>query len=51
MGKFVDGVRELLQPFGHIPVQAGVGSEVGKPDTHELCPTCLLVRLAPHRRK
>jgi hypothetical protein len=46
--RFVDRVRALLAPFGHLPIQVGPDSKDGKPNREPtLCPACLLVRLAP----
>ena len=44
--RFIEDLRELLQPFGHIPIDVlapGEGSDRGS--APDLCPTCLLVRL------
>lgn len=46
---FLAELRELLQPFGHIPIEVFrpvEGTRAEEPDSsRELCPTCLLARL------
>ena len=50
--KFVDEVRALLKPYGHLPLVVGRNQAGGKPNlTHPLSPACLLVRLAPAGRR
>ncbi|MCA8944147.1 MAG: hypothetical protein KDB80_16400 [Planctomycetes bacterium] len=44
--KFFDRLRELIAPFGHVPMQVGADTTDGKPLLEpELCPMCLLARL------
>jgi hypothetical protein len=44
--------RQLLKPWGHLPLQVGKHLPSGKPNlTHVLSPACLLVRLAPAGKK
>ena len=46
--KWVDEVRALVKPYGHLPLSVGPHGKDGKPSTkHELSPACLLARLAP----
>lgn len=48
VSKWVDEVRALLKPYGHLPLSVGPHGKDGKPSTrHELSPACLLARLAP----
>lgn len=48
---FLEELRQLFEPFRHIPVDvAPRGQEPGL-TVPELCPMCLLVRLAPPGRK
>lgn len=46
---FVNQVRELLKPFGGLPLDV-VPQIKGVPATPELSPACLLTRLAPGKR-
>lgn len=47
-GKFLDEVRALLKPYGHVPLDVGPHLPGGKVNlAHPLSPACLLVRLAP----
>jgi hypothetical protein len=47
-GKFLDEVRALLKPYGHLPLDVGPHGANRKPNLkHVLSPACLLVRLAP----
>jgi hypothetical protein len=47
-GKFIDEVRSLLKPYGHLPLEVGPHGSGKKPNLkHVLSPACLLVRLAP----
>ena len=49
---FVATVRELLQPYGHLPLEVGKHLPSGKPNlTHPLSPASLLVRLLPAGKK
>ena len=46
--KWVDEVRALVKPYGHLPLTVGPHGKDGKPSNkHELSPACLMVRLAP----
>lgn len=48
VAKFLDEVRALLKPYGHLPLDVGphlAGRKVNL--AHPLSPACLLVRLAP----
>lgn len=51
--KFVDEVRAMLKPFGHLPVTVGKDEARNKAglarpnQQHALCPACCLVRLGP----
>lgn len=46
--KFVDELRALLKPYGHLPLEVGAHLSSGKPNLkHVLSPACILVRLAP----
>lgn len=46
--KWVDELRALVKPYGHLPLTVGPDGKNGKPSTkHELSPACLLARLAP----
>jgi len=46
--KWVDEVRALLKPYGHLPLSVGPHGKSGKPsEKHLLSPACLLARLAP----
>lgn len=46
--KWVDELRALVKPYGHLPLSVGPHGKAGKPSTkHELSPACLLARLAP----
>lgn len=47
-GRFLDEVRALLKPWGHLPLDVGPHLPSRKPNLkHTLSPACLLVRLAP----
>ena len=51
--KFVDEVRAMLKPFGHLPITVGKDEApnkagLAKPNMgHALCPACNLIRLGP----
>ncbi len=46
--RFVERVRVILAPFGHLPIHVGPDPADGKPILEPvLCPSCLLVRLGP----
>ena len=46
--KWVDELRALVKPYGHLPLSIGPHGKGGKPSTkHLLSPACLLARLAP----
>ncbi len=46
--KWVDEVRALLKPYGHLPLSVGPHGKSGKPsEKHLLSPACLMARLAP----
>jgi len=48
VSKWVDEVRALVKPYGHLPLSVGPHGKDGKPSNkHELSPACLLARLAP----
>ena len=48
VGKFLDEVRALLKPYGHLPLDVGPHLSGRKVNLeHPLSPACLLVRLAP----
>lgn len=50
--EFVARVRELLQPYGHLPLEVGKHLPSGRPNTaHPLSPAALMVRLLPAGRK
>lgn len=50
--QWLDEVRALLAPFGHLPQQVGKDGGGRKPDlTHPLCPACCLLRLGPAPKK
>ncbi|MCB9878281.1 MAG: hypothetical protein H6835_11845 [Planctomycetes bacterium] len=52
VAKFLDEVRALLKPYGHLPLSVGPHLGGGKPNqTHVLSPACLLVRLAPASKR
>ena len=49
--KFLDGLKELLAPFGHLPQRVNTDLPSGKPRLEPLlCPACLVVRLAPTKK-
>lgn len=48
---FIEELRQLLDPFKHIPVDVAPRGQEPDPAAPELCPMCLLVRLAPPGRK
>jgi hypothetical protein len=48
---FIEELRQLLNPFGHIPVDVAPRGQEPDPSVPELCPMCLLVRLAPPGKK
>ena len=51
-GKFLDRVRALLKPYGHLPLSVGPDLPGHKPNSkHTLSPACILVRLAPGGKK
>jgi hypothetical protein len=51
-GKFLDRVRALLKPYGHLPLSVGADLSSGKPNLkHALSPACVLVRLGPAGKK
>jgi hypothetical protein len=51
-GKWLDRVRALLKPYGHLPLSVGPDLPSGKPNLkHVLSPASLLVRLAPGGKK
>ena len=46
--KWVDELRALVKPYGHIPISVGPHGKAGKPSAkHALSPACLLARLGP----
>ena len=46
--KWVDELRALVKPYGHLPLSVGPHGKAGKPAAkHKLSPACLLARLAP----
>ena len=46
--KWVDEVRAVVKPYGHLPLSVGPHGKDGQPSKkHELSPACLLARLAP----
>lgn len=46
--KWVDELRALVKPYGHLPLTVGPHGKNGKPSAaHQLSPACLLARLAP----
>lgn len=46
--KWVDEIRAVVKPYGHLPLTVGPHGKDGKPSSkHELSPACLLARLAP----
>ena len=46
--KWVDEVRALVKPYGHLPLSVGPHGKSGKPsEKHLLSPACLMARLAP----
>lgn len=48
VGKWLDEVRAILAPYGHLPLDVGPHLVGGKPNLKfPLSPACLLVRLAP----
>ncbi len=48
VAKFLDEVRALLKPYGHLPLDVGPHLSGRKVNlSHPLSPACLLVRLAP----
>jgi hypothetical protein len=50
--KFLDRVRALLKPYGHLPLDVGPNLPTHKPNlTHTLSPACILVRLGPPGKK
>jgi hypothetical protein len=51
-GKFLFAVRELLKPYGFLPLDVGKHLPSRKPNLqHTLSPACILVRLLPAGRK
>jgi hypothetical protein len=47
-GDFLNAVRALLKPYGHLPLSVGPHLASHKPNLqHALSPACILVRLAP----
>lgn len=45
---FLNSLRALMKPYGHLPLCVGPDLPSGKPNLkHVLSPACLLVRLAP----
>jgi hypothetical protein len=49
---FLDRVRALLKPYGHLPLDVGPHLSGHKPNlAHVLSPACLLVRLGPPAKK
>ncbi|MHC5065564.1 MAG: hypothetical protein ACYTG5_16490 [Planctomycetota bacterium] len=49
---FVAEYREVIAPFGHLPLLVGPDGADGKPNLDaELCPTCMLTRLAPKGKR
>jgi hypothetical protein len=50
--KFIDELRAMLQPYGHLPLQVGPDLPAGKPNLkHSLSPACWLARLLPGSKK
>ena len=50
--KFLTRLRELLAPYGYLPLEVGKHLPSRKANTqHALSPACLLVRLAPAGRR
>lgn len=50
--QFLNEVRALLKPYGHLPLEVGPNLANHKPNLkHPLSPACLLVRLAPSGRR
>lgn len=50
--EFIEKLRVLLAPFGHIPLEVGGAGPDGKPVLDPvLSPACLLVRLGPDGKK
>ena len=50
--KFLDRLRALLKPYGHLPLDVGPHLSTRKPNlTHTRSPACLLVRLGPPGKK
>lgn len=48
VSKWVDEIRAVVKPYGHLPLSVGPHGKDGKPSSkHELSPACLLARLAP----
>jgi hypothetical protein len=46
--KFLDELRALVKPYGHLPLQVGAHLPSRQPNLkHPLSPACLLVRLGP----
>ncbi|GAB4147118.1 MAG: hypothetical protein Fur0037_15250 [Planctomycetota bacterium] len=49
---FVESVRALLRPFGHLPLEVGKHLPSGRPNlSHPLSPACNLTRLLPGRKR
>jgi hypothetical protein len=49
---FFTELRQIVAPFGHLPLEVGPPLPSGKPRLDPvLCPSCLLVRLAPAGRR
>lgn len=52
LNEALDKLRQLLAPFGHLPLQVGPDLPGGKPRLEPpLSPACLLARLAPSSRR
>jgi hypothetical protein len=50
--KFISELREMLKPYGHLPLDVGKNGAHGKPNLdHVLCPACIMVRLLPGAKK
>jgi len=50
--KFLDRVRALLKPYGHLPLDIGPNLSTHKPNlAHVLSPACVLARLGPPGKK
>jgi len=49
---FIDKLRAMLAPYGHLPIRVGADRSDGKPNLdHPLSPACLVARIGPPPKK